>query len=215
METSAAQALNGTPSQETRVGLVAGRVIDASLFAMLLSAPLLATGGGGETFAILSIIAVGGVTTLYQRGSRAKRLTRCTWLLFFAIAMATFLAAKALAPVSIANAAGRWAALCVKWALVTGLATWGIKLVLERRGPRLKDAFDWGAALTIAILLVSAATFAVSGDALAVGALAMPCAFLGMHFVVREQCQSLDKARRFAQIAMGSAIVALAGWAFT
>ena len=215
MGISAAQAVKGKPSQEARVGLVAGHVIDASLFAMLLSMPLLAAGGGGETFAILSIIAVGGVTTLYQRGSRAKRLTRFAWLLFFAIAMATFLATKALAPVSVASAAGRWAALCVKWALVTGLATWGIKLVLERRGPRLKDALDWGAALTIAVLLVSAATFAASGDALAGGALATPCALLGMHFVVREQCRSLERARRFAQIAMGSAIVALAGWAFS
>ena len=215
METSAAQVFNGKPSQGARVGLAAGHVIDASLLAMLLSAPLLAAGGGGETFAILSIIAVGGVMTLYQRGSRAKRLARCTWLLFFAIAIATFLAVKALAAVSVASAVGRGAALCVKWALVTGLATWGFKLVLERRGPRLTDAFDWGAALTIAILLVTAATFAASGDALAVGALATPCALLGMHFVVREQCQSLDKARRFAQIAMGSAIIALVGWAFT
>lgn len=214
METSAVQTVDGKPSQEARVGLVAGRVIDASLLAMLLSAPLLAAGGGGETCAVLSIVAVGGVMTLYQRGSRAKRLARYAWLLFFAIAMATFLASKALAPVSVSGVAGRWAALCVKWALVTGLATWGFKLVLERRGPRLTDAFDWGAALTIAILLVAAATFTASGNALAVGALATPCALLGMHFVVRDRCRSLDKARRFAQIAMGSAIIALAGWAF-
>ncbi len=214
METSAAQAVNAKSSQEARAGLVAVRLIDASFLAMLFSVPLLAA-GGGETFVILSIIAVGGVMTLYQRGSTAKRLARCAWLLFFAIAMATFLATKAMAPESIVSVAGQWAALCVKWALVTGLATWGFKLVLERRAPRLKDAFDWGAALTIAFLLVFAATFAASGDAIAGGALATPCALLGMHFVVREQCQSLDKARRFARIATGSAIIALAGWAFT
>jgi len=215
METSAAQAVDGKSSREARVGLVAGRLIDASLLAMLLSAPLLAAGGGGETCALMSIIAVGGVMTLYQRGSRAKRLVRYAWLLFFAIALATFLAAKATVPVSSASVAGRWAALCVKWALVTGLATWGFKLLLERRGPRLIDAFDWGAALTIVILLVAAATFTASGNAMAVGALSTPCALLGMHFVVRDQCRSLDKARRFAQVAMGSAIIALAGWAFT
>ncbi|MFQ5457273.1 MAG: hypothetical protein ACE5FC_02290 [Myxococcota bacterium] len=214
MHATVARAAAGKLSREAGAQAVASRVIDASLVAAVGAMPLLARGGEGGTFVILSMIAVVGVITLYQRGSRAKRLARFAWLLFFAIAAAAFLAGKALAPVSISGGAGHWAALGVRWALVAGLAAWVFKLICGRRAPRISDAFDWGAALSIGVLLVSAATFSFLGDRSAAGALAAPCAVLGMHFVVREQSRTLDRARRFTQIVLAAALLGLAGWTF-
>ncbi|MDP3940234.1 MAG: hypothetical protein Q8R92_19135 [Deltaproteobacteria bacterium] len=194
---------------------LSSRLIDASLVAMLAASPLLASRGGREIFAVLAVIAVGGVAALYQRGSRAKRLSRCAWLIFFAISISVYLAVQALTAAGEAGEIALWAALAVKWGLVIGLAGWGFMLVLERRGPHLGDAFDWGAALTVGILVAAGVGFAALGDDAAVGALATPCAVVGMHFVVREQCRSLHKARRLAQVAMVSAILALVGWAFS
>ena len=203
----------GGPASPRTEPLVS-RVIDSSLVAMLAAAPFMASGGGRETFMVLAIIAVGGVAALYQRGSRARRLSRCAWLLFFAVAISTYLALRAMSPPAGAGGLARWAALAVKGGLVLGLSGWGFMLVLQGRGPRLTDAFDWGAALTIGILLVAGGTFAALGNAAALGALSTPCAVVGMHFVVREQCRSLHKAQRLTQIAMASAVLALAGWAF-
>jgi hypothetical protein len=192
---------------------LASRLVDVSLAAILAASPFLARGGGRGTFPVLAIIAVGGVVALYQRGSRARRISRCAWLLFFAIAVAAYLALQAMDAIGTAGEASRWAAMVVKWGLVAGLAGWGFVLALQGRAPRLADAFDWGAALTIGILLAAGASFAALGERAVLGALATPCAVLGMHFVVREQCRSLHRARRLAQMAMISAIVALAGWA--
>ncbi len=193
---------------------LSSRLIDLSLVAMLAASPPLAGRGGREIFVVLAVIAVGGVAVLYQRGSRAKRLSRCAWLIFFAITISVYLAVQAMSDADEIGEIAQWAALAVKWGLVVGLAGWGFMLVLERRRPHLGDAFDWGAALTVGILMAAAASFAALGDDAAVGALVTPCAVVGMHFVVREQCRSLHKARRLAQIAMVSVILALAGWAF-
>jgi hypothetical protein len=212
--------MDGRPTREFHAGPLASasvetalsRVIDASFAVLLLATPLLAVGRGRQAFALLAVIAVGGALVLLQRGSRVKRLSRCSWLVFLAVGTSIFLATRVSDPAFQANGIRSAAAAAVGVAACAALLAWALKLAAGRRLPPLADAFDWGAAVTIGILVVAGAAFAALGYSGAVAALAMPAAVILMHLVVREQCANLRRARRLVQIAMVSAMVALVGW---
>ncbi len=212
--------MDGRPTREFRAGPPASasveaalsRVIDASFAVLLLAIPLLAIGRGRQAFALLAVITVGGALVLLRRGSRVKRLSRCSWLVFLAVATSIFLATRVSDPAFQANGIRSAAAVAVGVAACAALLAWAARLAAGRRLPPLADAFDWGAAVTIGVLGAAGVAFAALGHGGAVAALAMPAAVIVMHSVVREQCANLRRARRLAQIAMLSAMVALVGW---
>jgi hypothetical protein len=200
---------------EVQGELLSSRVIDGSFLVVLAAMPLLVANVDTGALALLVVIAVGGAVTLYQRASRVKRLSRCCWLLFLALGTAIYLATRVSVPSAEADAIESAAGVGVLCAVAASFAAWGLKLIAGRRLPRLADAFDLGAAATIGILMIAAAAFAVSGESRAIISLMMPSAVIGMHFIVRDQCQSLRKARWLVQIATLSTIVAVIGWTVT
>jgi hypothetical protein len=206
------------PTREFHAGLSASvesalsRVIDASLAVLLLATPLLAIGRGRQAFALLAVIAVGGALVLLQRGSRVKRLSRCSWLVFLAVGTSIFLATRVSDPAFQANGIRSATAVVVGVAASSAVLAWAVNLLVGRHLPPIADAFDWGAAVTIGILGVAGAAFAALGHRGAVAALVMPAAVILMHLVVRGQCANLRRARRLVQIAMVSAMLALVGW---
>jgi hypothetical protein len=209
--------MDGRPTRDSRAGSASveaalSRVIDASFAVLLLAMPLLAVRGGGQAVALLAAIAVGGAVVLLRRGSRVKRLSRCSWLVFLAVGASIFLATRVDEPAFRASGIQSATAVAVGIATCAALLAWAGKLAAGWRLPHLADAFDWGAAVTIGILGVAGAAFAALGHGGAVAALAMPASVILMHLVVRDQCANLRRARRLAQVAMLSAMVALVGW---
>ena len=187
-------------------------LIDATFAVLLLATPVLAIGFGREAAALLVIIGAGGALVLYQKGSRARRLSRCCWLLFLAVATSIYFATGSP---DQSDSESRLRAMTVPWvelAVGAGFVSWALKLAAGRHLPRLGNAYDWGAALTVVVLAIPAGTLAALGYPNAAFALVVPIAIIGMHFIVRERFRSLRRARLFVQFAIVSALAALLTW---
>jgi hypothetical protein len=192
--------------------MITSRLVDASLILLLLAPPFLAPHGGADALVVLAAVTFAGALAIYQKGSRAQRLVRCSWVVFVALGTAIWLGTRAADPTTQAHAVARFVAESTQWVVGAGFAGWGVNLARLRRGPRLQDAYDGAALFTVVILGIAAAAFTLFGNARSVGALVMPAEVVGVHFLVREQCSSLQKARLFAQIAGVGAGLALVGW---
>jgi hypothetical protein len=164
---------------------IASRLVDASLILLLLVPPFLAPHGGADTFVVLAAVTFAGALALYQKGSRAQRLSRCSWVVFVALGTAIWLATRAADPSTHAHAVPRFVAEGTQWVVGAGFAGWGANLAWSRRCPRLQDAYDGAALLTVAMLGIAAAAFTLFGNARSVGALVMPAEVVGVHFLVR------------------------------
>jgi len=191
------------------------RLVDACLLALLAAIPLIAPSADRASVVLLAGTAGLGAWALYQKASRAQRLSRCVWTVFLAVAVAIHLGLRGFDPPR--GAAG----IPFPGALATGLAA-GLALAgklgllaWERRRPRLADTHDRAAVVCVAILAVGAGAFHFAGRPRGAGALAEPAVIAAMVLVVRGQFGALGKARRLAQLATASAIVSLAVWGVT
>ena len=205
----------GAPSGDLTVAAgesITSRLVDTILVLLLAAMPFLAPGSGIKAFVALTTVTCLGALVIYRKGSRAQRLLRCSWVVFLALGIVIWLAARAIDPSVHAHAVSRVVAEGTRWAMGLGFVGFAVKLARTRRGPGLHDAYDGAALLTVGILRVAAMTFAFFGNRLGAGALVMPAAVVGMHFLVREQCTNLQKARRMAQVAVAGAGLALLGW---
>jgi len=191
------------------------RLVNVCLALLMAAIPLCAPSADRATVVILAGTAALGAWSLYQKASRAKRLSRCAWVVFLAAATAVHLGARALDPALGVSGIPAAAALAARWAAVLAVAGRLAVLAGRRRRPRLADAYDWAAILCLAIFAVTAAAFVSTGEARGGLALAEPAAIAAMLLVVRAQCDGPGSARRLAQGATAQAIVSLLVWGVT
>jgi hypothetical protein len=148
-------------------------------------------------------------------GEPPRRISRCSWTVFLAAAVALHLAARALDPTTGVDAVVSRAAAAVRWAAAAALAAKLGGLAWERRRPRLVDAHDWAAILCAGILVLTAGAVLSVGETRGARGLAEPAAIAAMLLVVRGQCVAVEKARWLARLATASAVMALVVWSVT
>ncbi len=194
---------------------VLSRLVDACLLALLAAIPLIAPSADRASVVLLAGTAGLGAWAVYQKASRAQRLSRCTWTVFLAVAVAVHLGFQGFGPARVVAGIPFPAAQAT--AAVVGLALAGRLglLAWERRRPRLVDAHDWAAMGCVGLLALSAIAFLSAGQARGAEALGEPAVIAAMVLVVRGQCGALGKSRRLAQLATASAILALVVWGVT
>ena len=191
------------------------RFVDACLVVLLASVLLIAPSADRASVMMLAGAATLGVWSLYQKASRAQRVSRCAWTVFLATAVAVHLGARALDPATGAAGSVPHAAAAARLAAVLSMAGRLGAFAWERRSPRLVDAHDWAAILCLGILALTAGAFVSVGEARGARALAEPAAIAAMLLVIRGQCGAVGKARRLARLATVSAVLSLVVWGVT
>ncbi len=191
------------------------RFVDACLFVLLAAVPLIAPSADRATVVMLAGAAALGVWSLYQKASRAQRVSRCAWVIFLAAAVAVHLGARELDPATGAAGSLFRAAVAARLAVVLALVGRLGVFAWQRRYPRLVDAHDWAAVLCLGILALTAGAFITVGEARGARALAEPAAIAAMLLVIRGQCGAAGKARRLARLATASAVLSLVVWGVT